>query len=215
MKTSQKGIDLIKKFEGVRLTAYKPVKTEKLWTIGYGHYGVDKNLKITQQQAEAFLKEDLEKFEGCVNKLNRGFNQNEFDALISFCYNCGQGNLQSLCKNRSKSQIANALLKYNKAGGKELAGLTKRRLAEKELFLTPINEQPKEKVNKKDTTKDKNDLPYKVKTKTCINIRTGAGTNYPKIRLSKVGEILTVWAVQKNWGKNGDEYFCLDYCERI
>ena len=138
MKTSQRGVDLIKSFEGCRLAAYKPVPTEKYWTIGYGHYGADvvPGIKITQAQAEAYLKKDLERFENAVTRTGLSLNQNQFDALVSFAYNCGEGNLKKLVSGRSLPQIANALLSYNKGGGRVLAGLTRRRNAERELFLT-------------------------------------------------------------------------------
>ena len=212
MKTSQNGITLIKNFEGLRLTAYKPVITEKYWTIGYGHYGADvkKGMTITMQKAEEFLIQDLVKFENYVNNLKRSFNQNEFDALVSFCYNCGEGNLKLLCKNRTNPQIAQAILLYNKAGGKVLEGLTKRRSAERELFLKPLKEEVQVSEEK---------LPYKVKTKCDLNIRSGAGATYPKIRTVDKGTELTVWAIETNdkikWGKNGKEYFCLSYCEKV
>ena len=85
MKTSQIGVDLIKSFEGCRLAAYKPVPTEKYWTIGYGHYGADvvPGIKITQAQAEAYLKKDLERFENAVTRTGLALNQNQFDALVS------------------------------------------------------------------------------------------------------------------------------------
>lgn len=203
MKTSQNGINLIKRFEGCKLTAYKC--PAGVWTIAYGHTaGVYSGMKITQQQADEFLKQDLVIYENHVNNLNRPFNQNEFDALVSFCYNCGAGSLQTLCKNRTNTQIADALLLYNKGGGKVLQGLVNRRKAERELFLKPV---------------DPNALPYDVRTTSDLNIRTGAGTNYSIIRVANKGEILTVWAIQTNgdtkWGKNGKEYFSLTYCERI
>ena len=203
MKTSQNGINLIKRFEGCKLTAYKC--PAGVWTIAYGHTaGVYSGMKITQQQADEFLKQDLVVYENHVNNLNRSFNQNEFDALVSFCYNCGAGSLQTLCKNRTNAQIADALLLYNKGGGKVLQGLVNRRKAERELFLKPV---------------DPNALPYDVRTTFDLNIRTGAGTNYSIIRVANKGEILTVWAIQTNgdikWGKNGKEYFSLSYCERI
>lgn len=138
MKTSQRGIDLIKGFEGCKLVAYKPVPTEQYWTIGYGHYGADviPGQKITPGQAETYLKADLEKFEKAVDALGLNLNQNQHDALTSFAYNCGVGNLKKLCEGRTLPQIADKMLAYNKAGGKVLAGLTRRRNAERALFLT-------------------------------------------------------------------------------
>lgn len=140
MRISQKGIDLIKKYEGLRLNAYKPVPTERYFTIGYGHYGADvtPNMTITQSQAEDFLKKDLVKFENKVNKYDDEYHwtQNEFDALVSFAYNIG--NIDQLTQNgkRSKEEIAAKILAYDKAGGKKLAGLTKRRLEEQMMFLS-------------------------------------------------------------------------------
>lgn len=137
MKTSQKGIDLIKRFEGCRLTAYQD--SVKVWTIGYGHTsGVKSGMKITQAQAEDYLRADLATFEKAVNKITQeqGFNQNQFDALVSFAYNCGVGNLNKLCIGRTKLEIGSKMLLYNKAGGKVLDGLTKRRQAEYALYNT-------------------------------------------------------------------------------
>ncbi len=139
MKTSQKGIDLIKSFEGCKLTAYQD--SVKVWTIGYGHTsGVKPGMKITQAQAEDFLKKDLAKFEKAVNAIKQDFNQNQFDALVSFAYNCGTGNLNKLCTGRTKLEIGSKMLLYDKAGGKTLAGLTRRRRAENKLYNTPIDE---------------------------------------------------------------------------
>lgn len=142
MKTSQNGIELIKKFEGCKLTAYRDAVG--VLTIGYGHTGnVKEGQKITKKKAEELLIKDLEKFETGVNLLilaKYRFNQNEFDALVSFAYNLGLGNLKKLTKNgkRNKGQIADAIPLYNKAGGKVLSGLVKRRKAERDLFCTPI-----------------------------------------------------------------------------
>lgn len=141
MLISNEGIELIKKFEGCRLKAYKCVPTEHFYTIGYGHYGADvhKDMIISKDEAQGFLRKDLIKFESAVNRLGLSLNQNQFDALVSFAYNCGQSNLRTLVRNRTLSQIADAMLLYNKSGGKVLAGLTKRRKAERELFLKNYN----------------------------------------------------------------------------
>ena len=141
MKISEDGIELIKKFEGCQLTAYKAVSTEKFYTIGYGHYGADvfKGMKITKAQATAYLKMDIEKFEKAVNNLGRRWTQNEFDALVSFTYNCGEGNLRRLVANRDNLQIADAFLLYNRSGGKVLNGLAKRRKVERDVFLKNNN----------------------------------------------------------------------------
>lgn len=142
MKTSENGLNLIKSFEGCRLESY--TDPAGVLTIGYGHTsGVKKGQKITQSQADAFLKEDVGRFEKSVNALlvHYKFNQNEFDALVSFTYNLGAGNLKKLTNNnkRNKGQIADAMLLYNKAGGQVLKGLVRRRQAERSLFCTPVS----------------------------------------------------------------------------
>ena len=138
MKTSQRGINLIKQFEGVRLTAYKC--PAGVYTIGYGHTrGVQRGMKITEEEASAFLTADLLNSEKAVERYDSVYhwNQNEFDALVSFTFNCGATNLRALLRNgrRNRSQIAETLPLYRKAGGKVLKGLERRRAAEKALFL--------------------------------------------------------------------------------
>lgn len=190
MKTSKNGIELIKKFEGCRLTAYKPVITEKYWTIGYGHYGADvkQGMRITHAQAEAYLRADLVKFETSVNALSLPLNQNQFDALTSFTYNCGSGNLKKLVKGRNLREIADALLLYNKAGGKELKGLTKRRKEERNLFLKGYVVT----VNNNDYT----EIAYEVIDGKWGNGAdrkrrlTEAGYNYPQVQ-SLVNKLIT------------------------
>lgn len=142
MKTSSKGIELIKSFEGCEYRAYKC--PSGVWTIGYGHTaGVCEGMSITKQQAEDFLKADLAKYEGYVTATGLKLNQNQFDALVSFTYNCGNGNLKKLIKNRNLAQIAEALLLYNKSNGKVLNGLVRRREAERALFLAKVEETTK------------------------------------------------------------------------
>jgi GH24 family phage-related lysozyme (muramidase) len=140
-KISGTGIKLIKNYEGCRLKAYKPVPTEQYWTIGWGHYGpnVNEGMTISQAQADSMLVTDLAKYEGYVNSpsyvpVTAQLNQNQFDALVSFTYNCGNGSLQQLCKGRTIAQIADNITKYNKGGGNVLPGLVRRRMAELELY---------------------------------------------------------------------------------
>lgn len=138
MKTSQRGIDLIKQFEGLRLTAYKC--SAGVYTIGYGHTrGVKRGMKITEEEASAYLTADLRNSEKAVERYDviYHWNQNEYDALVSFTFNCGATNLRALLRNgrRNRSQIAATLPLYRKAGGKVLKGLERRRAAEKALFL--------------------------------------------------------------------------------
>ena len=141
MNISQNGINLIKNFEGCRLEAYKC--SAGVWTIGYGHTGSDvyKGLTITQEKAESLLKSDLIVHCNNVSKLVKvKLNQNQFDALVSFEYNIGYGNFSSstLLNLLNKGDYAGAANQFERwvyAGGKVLAGLQKRRKAEKELFL--------------------------------------------------------------------------------
>lgn len=134
MKISNNGISLIKSFEGCKLESY--LCPSNVWTIGYGHTsGVTQGMKITQAQADEFLKTDLAKFEKYVENTGLSLNQNQFDTLVSFTYNCGNGNLKMLIKNRTLPQIGEALLLYNKSNGKVLNGLVRRRKAERELFF--------------------------------------------------------------------------------
>jgi len=144
------GLALIKQFEGCRLTAYKPVPTETYWTIGWGHYGPDvrEGQTITQAQADAMLAADCQRFADAVDNpaycpLTAQLNANQRDALISFTFNCGVGCLKTLCKGRTLPQICTAMALYNKSNGKPLAGLTRRRKAEQELFNTPIGKETK------------------------------------------------------------------------
>lgn len=137
MKISQKGIDLIKKFEGCRLDSYKCSAGK--WTIGYGHTaGVTAGQKISQAQAEAYLRADLEKFEKLVAKHDNVYRwtQNEFDALVSFAYNTGSINKLTVNGKRTKAEVSEKILLYVKDGnGNVLQGLVNRRKAEQELFL--------------------------------------------------------------------------------
>ena len=147
MKISQNGINLVKRFEGCRLMAYKC--PAGVWTIGYGHTGSDvwQGQTITQAKAEQLLRQDMMKFETHVMKFNNRYhwNQNEFDALVSFAFNVGSINQLTQNGKRSRVQIAAAMLKYNRGGGKILPGLTKRRQAEQELFLRPVAVSKEEK----------------------------------------------------------------------
>lgn len=155
MKTSENGIELIKKFEGLRLKAYKCAAG--VWTIGYGHTnGVKSTNVITQEKAEEYLKEDLEKYEKNVEKYNTKYSwkQNEFDALVSFAFNIGSIDKLTADGTRSREVIAEKILLYNKACGKVLEGLTKRREAERELFLKKQEVAPMQQCVSKSKTTD-------------------------------------------------------------
>lgn len=140
MKTSQAGIALIKSFESCRLTAYRD--SVNVLTIGWGHTGkIWPGMTITQEQADALLDADLARFEVGVSKLAKvPLKQCEFDALVSFAFNCGLGNLESSTLLRKLNAgdgkgAANEFPRWNRAGGKILRGLTRRREAERAMFL--------------------------------------------------------------------------------
>lgn len=138
MRISENGLNLIKEFEGCRLEAYKD--PAGVPTIGYGHTsGVQMGQKITLEQAEEYLREDIERFENHVMRYNGTYrwNQNQFDALVSFAYNIGNIDQLTAGGKRSIAEISAKIPEYCHAGGKKLNGLVRRRAAEKELFDTP------------------------------------------------------------------------------
>ena len=139
MNIGNKGLELIKSYEGCRLSAYKCPSNK--WTIGWGRTsGVYEGMVITQAQADQFLFEDVQRFVNAVNQYQSrfNFNQNEYDALVSFTYNCGEGSLQAVmsCCN-TKQEIAEECKLYNKSSdGQILAGLVRRREEEYKLFMS-------------------------------------------------------------------------------
>lgn len=140
MKISQKGIDLIKKFEGCKLYAYRD--SVGVATIGYGHIkGVKMGMSITQQQAETFLKDDIKPVETFLNGMGINYTQGQFDALTSWIFNLGQGNFKSstmykyIVARKSDLEITDQMVKWHNAGGKPLIGLKKRRCDEANMFL--------------------------------------------------------------------------------
>jgi lysozyme len=158
--TSEKGIQLIKHFEGCHLKPY--LCPALLWTVGYGHVLYPEqnrlplaqrksyNLKIEhfrnweQSEVDALLKQDLQRFErGVLRYITVPLKQNEFDALVSFSFNLGLGTLQrssirSKLNRGDKEGAIETLLKYCRAGGKILRGLERRRAAEADLFFSHI-----------------------------------------------------------------------------
>ena len=139
MKISAEGLALIKKFEGCELEAYQDAVG--VWTIGYGHIkGVEEGMKITKEQAEEMLMEELVEYENHVLKaVENQLDQCMFDALVSWTYNLGPTNLNSSTMlkvvNAGQYEDVPAQIKrWNKAGGKVLEGLTRRREAEALLF---------------------------------------------------------------------------------
>jgi lysozyme len=139
MKISQEGIALIKKFEGCELEAYKC--PAGVWTIGYGHTkDVKEGDVINKDEANYLLEEEMIEYEGYINDMvDVPLEQNQFDALTSWVYNLGSSNLMSSTMltllNESKyNEIPQQIKRWNKAGGKVLDGLVKRREAEALLF---------------------------------------------------------------------------------
>lgn len=139
MKTSQAGIDLIKEFEGCELKAYRDAVG--VLTIGYGHtMGVCEGDEITEAIADIYLRTDLKDAEQCVTNTGAQLSQFQFDALVSFTFNLGCGNLRKSTLLRKVlageyEDAAQEFLKWNMAGGRVLAGLARRREAERKMFM--------------------------------------------------------------------------------
>ena len=204
MNVSETGIELIKKFEGCVLKAYKC--PAGVWTIGYGHTsGVKEGQTITKAQAKELLIQDLRPFEIGVNNLvNVPLNQNQFDALVSFCYNLGTGNLKNstLLKLLNKGDYNGAAEQFDHwiyAGGKKLNGLVKRRAAEKKLFLTRVTVPTK----------------YKV-TANALNVRTGPGQDYKRIKLIYRNDVVEIIHTENNWGMltNNEGWVHMNYLKK-
>jgi lysozyme len=203
MNVSETGIELIKKFEGCVLKAYKC--PAGIWTIGYGHTsGVKEGQTITKAQAKELLKQDLKQFEVGVNNLvNVPLNQNQFDALVSFCYNLGTGNLKNstLLKLLNRGDYNGAAEQFDRwvyASGKKLAGLVTRRTAEKELFLKST------------------DSEYIV-TASILNVRNGPGTSYQILKVLYKNDVVKISKISGNWGKlsNTAGWVSIKYLKKI
>ena len=139
MEISQEGIALIKRFEGCSLTSY--LCQAQIPTIGYGSTrGVEMGMEISQERAEALLLEDVADFEEEVNKcVEVPLSQNQFDALVAWTFNLGGSNLRSstmlkVLNNGEYDKVPSEMKRWNKAGGKTLQGLIRRREAESLLF---------------------------------------------------------------------------------
>ncbi len=140
MKISDAGIDLIKEYEGCELESY--LCPAGVWTVGYGHtQGVEEGQTITEHQADVMLIADLAKFERCVNAhLEVPVTQSQFDALVAFSFNVGcqafrKSTLLRMLNEGDDVGASQQFVRWDKAGGKVLAGLTRRREAERDLFL--------------------------------------------------------------------------------
>jgi lysozyme len=146
MRLTKQGIDLLHHFEGCKLTAYQC--SAKVWTIGWGNTfyedktPVKQGDTITQDRADELFLNVVTKFsKGVSGLIQQPIAENKFSALVSFAYNVGLGNLQKstllrmVNANPNDAGISEQFLRWNKAGGKELAGLTRRRQAEADLYF--------------------------------------------------------------------------------
>lgn len=141
MKISNKGIDLIKSFEKFSAKAYKALKTEKYYTIGYGHYGRDvaPSDTITLAEAENLLKYDIQTFEVPINELNIELEQHQYDALVSLVYNIGSDAFRksTLRKKLLAKDFESAPMEFSKwvySSGNYIQALHDRRMVEKQIF---------------------------------------------------------------------------------
>jgi len=145
MKINQEGLNLLKSFEGCKLAPYKDIGG--IWTVGYGHTGQDviPGQPWTQEQVDNCLSQDLSKFEkGVESLLAVPFNENEFSALVVFSYNVGLNALKNSTLLKKLNMVdklgaADQLLLWNKVNKQPIAGLTRRRQAERTLFLKQPN----------------------------------------------------------------------------
>ena len=215
MNIGNKGLELIKSFEGCRLSSYKCPSNK--WTIGWGRTsGVYEGMVITQEQADQFLFEDVQRFVQAVNQYQARFNftQNEFDALVSFTYNCGAGSLAAVmsCCN-TKKEIAEECKLYNKGGGVVLPGLVRRRNEEYQLFMSGSSNSTSTANGTSYSEKGEYFFNTKVKIRTAPNLDNssftgicydaGESVEYHTVHRNKCGYN---W-IQYNRG-NGTQGYC-------
>lgn len=194
MRTSADGLRLIKDFEGERLQAY--LCPAGVWTIGYGHTDaagppkVVPGMVITKREAEDILRKDLIKYEAAVERaVTVPLKPNQFDALVSFCYNIGPGafSKSTLVKKLNRGEydaVPAELMKWNKANGKELPGLTRRRRAEAALWRKVDDTAP----NEPEETAITPDAPKPKKTITQSREANTAAVTGGMATLAAVGE---------------------------
>lgn len=185
MQVNQRGLELIKEFEGFRSKAYKC--SAGVWTVGYGHTSaagapvVGPMTKVTLAQGEDILRRDLATFEEAVGSAVRvELTPNQFSALVSFCFNVGAGAFRgsSVLKAVNAKQFADVprrLALWNKAGGKVLPGLVRRRAAEAALFLEPDKKRASTKAVEAAEAREVPDQPRGKKAiESTTNIAAGA-----------------------------------------
>ena len=212
-KIGQKGLDLIKEFEGCRLTAYKC--PAGVWTIGYGTTSADSSITgtkiyegmtISKATAEEWLRKSVDaKYAGKVNKYMSTYNWNqcEFDALVSFAYNIGSIDQLTASGTRSRSTIASKMLEYVNAGGKRLEGLVRRRKAERELFLSsscPASSGSNDSGNNNNNgggSSSSSSGSVKV-TASALNVRASSSTSSSSVAKYYKGETINYDKIVKN-----------------
>lgn len=185
MKLSERGSELIESFEGFRSNPY--TDAVGVWTIGFGSTrGVGPNTPVSREQARARLMREVDATYGAaINALKLGLNQNQFDALTSFVYNVGTGGVGPdtrvgrALRDGDHSAAADALLAWDKAGGRRLAGLTRRRQAERALFLRPARDpfvgySPAEKrwIGEYDQLRRRGDAVARARMKVLVSVMT-------------------------------------------
>lgn len=224
MQVSDNCLKIIKEFEGFYSKAYKC--PANVWTIGYGTTNADEKVTgfhveagkvVTKEKAEEMLIKTInKKYAPNVSKYDDKyhFNQNQFDALTSFCYNIG-----SIDKLVGKGKydlgtIAKRMLLFNHANGKVLPGLTRRRKAEQELFLQPVKESKNKKVS---STANKSSKSEKyIVTCNSLNVRGGTGTSYKIVNTLHKGDEVLISNECGSWGKiaNSNNYIHMSYVKK-
>ena len=219
MHISKNGLDLIKKYEGFYSKAYKC--PAGVLTIGYGttnadskilNYRIYEDSKITKEKATEFLKKSItNKYEPLVNKYMNvyNFNQNQYDALMSFCYNIGSIDQLTNRGTKSIANISKDILLYDHAGGVKLKGLTRRREEEQKLFNTQEVNTSKESDIKSSSTNYYVVADY-------LNVRSGPGTNYAIVGTLKKNTRKNISKTQGTWGNisNTKNWINLKYCSK-
>ena len=221
MQVSDNCLKIIKEFEGFYSKAYKC--PANVWTIGYGTTNADEKVTgfhveagkvVTKEKAEEMLIKTInKKYAPNVSKYDSKyhFNQNQFDALVSFCYNVGSIDKLVGKGEYDLSTIAERMLLFNHANGKELPGLTRRRREEQKLFLQPAKESQIKNVNS-----NKFKSGNYIVNCDCLNVRGGAGTAYKIVNKLHKGEVVYISDKSGSWGKiaNSSNYIYMPYLKK-
>ncbi len=230
MTLSENGLNLIKTFEGLSLKACKAVATEKYYTIGYGHYGADVKAgqTITETEALDLLKSDVKIFENTVNSaIDVKVTQNQFDSLVSLCYNIGIGAFQSsdLVKYLNKGNIWHGAAEFplwRKAGSSILAGLQNRRVKELSLFAVGMDVTLTDSMNVRTGSGTSHGVK-KVHQLTADGKKNATSTNTNSNAVFKSGTVITILEVKVNytelqidiWARCPSGWICLKQGDSI